>query len=51
MHPLERYLVELRDIRATGAAVTELSFYPPLANLLNEVGKSLKPICDPSRHR
>jgi hypothetical protein len=43
MHPLECYLTELRDIRTTGAAVNELSFYPPLANLLNEVGKALKP--------
>ena len=43
MHPLECYLTELRDIRATGAAVNELSFYPPLANLLNEVGKTLRP--------
>lgn len=43
MHPLETYLRDLRDIRSTGAAVKETSFYPPLANLLNEVGKTLKP--------
>jgi len=30
MHPLERYLIELRDIRSTGAAVTELSYYASL---------------------
>lgn len=43
MSPLESYLRDLRDIRATGAGVAETSFYPALANLLNEVGKSLKP--------
>ena len=43
MHPLETYLRELRDIRATGASVPETSYYGPLANLLNETGKSLKP--------
>ena len=43
MHPLETYLRDLRDIRSTGAAVKETSYYPPLANLLNAVGQSLKP--------
>ena len=43
MHPLEIYIQELRDIRASGAAVKETSYYPALANLLNEVGKKLKP--------
>jgi hypothetical protein len=43
MHPLETYLRELHDIRATGAAVKETSFYPPLTNLLNAVGPTLKP--------
>lgn len=45
MNPLETYLRELRDIRSTGAGVPETSYYGPLANLLNEVGKSktLKP--------
>ena len=43
MNPLETYLKELRDIRATGAATDETSFYTPLANLLNEIGRSLKP--------
>lgn len=41
--PLETYLSELRAIRATGAAQPETSFYTPLANLLNEIGKTLKP--------
>lgn len=43
MNPLETYLKDIRDIHSTGAAVKELSFYPPLSNLLNEIGKSLKP--------
>lgn len=43
MNPLETYLKELRDIRSTGAAVAETSFYPVLSNLLNEIGKTLKP--------
>jgi len=43
MHPLETYLRELRDIRASGAGVPETSYYAPLANLLNEIGKGLKP--------
>jgi hypothetical protein len=41
--PVSTYLQELRDIRSTGAAVKETSYYGTLANLLNEVGKSLKP--------
>jgi hypothetical protein len=40
---LEAYLKDLRDIRSSGAGVPETSYYTPLANLLNEVGKSLKP--------
>jgi hypothetical protein len=43
MHPLEAYLLDLREIRSTGAAVKETSYYPPLANLLNAVGQQLKP--------
>jgi hypothetical protein len=43
MHPLETYLTELRDIRASGQAVKETSDYGPLANLLNDIGKTLKP--------
>jgi hypothetical protein len=43
MNPLEAYLKDLRDIRSTGAAVAETSFYPVLSNLLNEIGKTLKP--------
>jgi hypothetical protein len=43
MTPLENYLRELRDIRSSGAAVKETSYYPALSNLFNEVGKHLKP--------
>lgn len=34
MHLLEIYLREVRDIRSTGAATKETSYYTPLANLL-----------------
>lgn len=43
MNPLETYLKELSEIRSSGAAVQETSYYGPLANLLNEIGKTLKP--------
>ena len=43
MYPLETYLQDLRAIRSSGGAVKETAFYPPLSNLLNEVGKKLKP--------
>lgn len=43
MHPLETYPRELHAIRSTGAAVKETSYYPPLADLLNAVGQTLKP--------
>ncbi|MGB4593918.1 MAG: type ISP restriction/modification enzyme [Coriobacteriia bacterium] len=41
--PVESYFSELRDIRSSGAGVAEISYYDPLKQLLNEVGKSLKP--------
>ncbi len=43
MNLLEKYLRELRDIRSTGSAAKETSYYPALIGLLNEVGKTLKP--------
>jgi hypothetical protein len=43
MSALERYLRELRDVRSTGAAVRETSYYPALLTLLNDVGKMLRP--------
>src|SRR5260370_31260072 len=41
--PVEIYLRDLRYIRSTGAAVKETSYYSPLANLINEIGKPFKP--------
>lgn len=43
MSPLETYLRELREIRASGAAMPETSGYGPLANLLNKLGDELRP--------
>ena len=43
MNPVETYLLELRQIRSTGAAVPETSYYGPLASLLNQIGATLKP--------
>jgi hypothetical protein len=43
MSALESYLRDLRDIRATGSAVRETSYYGPLATLLNTLGATLRP--------
>src|SRR3990172_11004175 len=43
MHPLETYLHDLSEIHHSGAGVKETSYYPVLATLLNDIGKSLKP--------
>jgi hypothetical protein len=43
VNALEPYLVELRDIRASGGAVPETSGYGALATLLNDIGHHLKP--------
>lgn len=43
MNPLETYLKELSQIRSSGAAVKETSYYGPLASLFNEIDKTLKP--------
>ncbi len=40
---VEDYLADLRRIRASGGATEERSYYPPLTNLLNAVGDTLKP--------
>ena len=40
---VEDYLTDLRKIRASGGGTAETSYYPPLTNLLNAVGASLKP--------
>ena len=36
---MEEYLAELRRIRATGGGTGELSYYPPLNNLLKRRGR------------
>ncbi len=43
MKEIETYLRRMSEIRRTGSAVKETSFYGTLENLLNEIGKSLKP--------
>ncbi len=43
MNIAETYFRELRDIHAGGSAVKETSYYGPLANLLNAVGKQITP--------
>jgi hypothetical protein len=43
MNLLEEYLHELHEIRSSGSAVKETSYYPALSNLLNGIGKTLKP--------
>ena len=40
---VQEYLDDLRRVRASGGATGERSYYPPLANLLNAVGGTLKP--------
>ena len=40
---VEDYLADLRRIRLSGGATGERSYYPPLTNLLNAVGSTLKP--------
>ncbi len=41
--PLQTYLAELHRLRSIGVATDETSYYPPLHNLLNELGRRLKP--------
>lgn len=40
---VEEYLRRLTEIRGTGSATDETSYYSALENLLNEIGRSLKP--------
>jgi hypothetical protein len=42
-NPLEDYLRRLRDIRRTGSAVPETSYYSALVAMLDSVGATLKP--------
>ncbi|MFH1057790.1 MAG: type ISP restriction/modification enzyme [Pseudomonadota bacterium] len=43
MDPVETFFSELHRIHATGGGTSETSYYPPMANLLNELGKKLSP--------
>ena len=43
MNPVEDYFKQINTIKSTGGAVDETSYYIPLCNLLNEIGKKLKP--------
>ncbi|MBA2935649.1 N-6 DNA methylase [Sphingomonas sp. CGMCC 1.13654] len=45
---VETYLRRMSEIRSTGGATKETSYYSALENLLNELGKALKPnvICN-----
>jgi hypothetical protein len=43
MNVLEVYLREMHEIRSSGNAVKETSYYPAISNLLNSVGRTLKP--------
>ena len=42
-YSVDQYLRDIRAIRATGSATAETSFYPPLTNLFNAAGDTLKP--------
>lgn len=41
--PIETFFTDLRDTHLSGVGVKETSYYPYLANLLNAIGKTLKP--------
>jgi hypothetical protein len=43
VNPLETYLRDLAEIRSTGAAVPETSYYGALSNLFNEIGQTVRP--------
>jgi hypothetical protein len=40
---IETYFTDLRDTHVSGVGVKETSYYPSLSNLLNAIGKKLKP--------
>lgn len=44
MDPVETYIRTLLNIHHTGEASKETSYYGALSNLLNEIGKTLKPM-------
>src|SRR3712207_555328 len=40
---VESYLRNLYSIYSAGTGMSEAAYYPPLANLLNEIGRTLQP--------
>jgi hypothetical protein len=44
---LKRYLAKIADIRASGHAVDELSYYPALSELFDQIGSRLAPQVKP----
>lgn len=42
-HPVESYLTRVYQIKGSGNASNELSYYSPLEILFNAVGHALKP--------
>jgi hypothetical protein len=47
VHPIESYLAKLAEIRASGHATDETSFYPAIEELLSEIGNRMKPRVKP----
>lgn len=43
MHPVETYLTSIREIHSTGGGTKEESYYAALEQLINDVGRDLKP--------
>jgi len=43
MGALEKFITDVRDTKLSGEGVSELSYYPALRALLEEVGDGLKP--------
>ena len=43
MTRLEAYLTALREIRSSGKAVDETSYYGALGTFFNEIGRTLRP--------
>jgi hypothetical protein len=42
-NPIQSFFTDIRDTHVSGVGVKETSYYPYLANLLNALGKKLKP--------
>lgn len=42
-NPIEAFFADIRDTHVSGVGVKETSYYPYLANVLNTIGRSLKP--------